>query len=107
MKLKTMAEERLRWRAESLDQHEIILLDDIDTLLSMLEWQPIATAPKDGKPFLGIRAGRNPEIWYWDEQKYNKRPKPYFASVGHAGSYTDRENQPTHWMPLPTLGVTS
>lgn len=76
------------------------------------EWQPIETAPKDGRPILlfgdcRVTSGHwsapseTPRIIYqdgfapdteWDEWE------PYWASWD--GGFTE-EHPPTHWMPLP------
>ena len=65
-------------------------------------WQDIASAPKDGTWILGYEPRRHVEdtirVWQW---------------VGHAGEYgtglwidaadsCDADEQPTHFMPLPT-----
>lgn len=66
----------------------------------MNEWQPIETAPKDGVTIIcwdGLRV----DMWRWDKQQHNTRPKPYWARVGLWRARDDRSCQPTHWMPLP------
>jgi len=67
-----------------------------------MEWQPIETALKDVDILLytkniGIVRGK------WDDQEFHKNPKPYWSNdrcmllgVGFV-----RNDQPTHWMPLP------
>jgi hypothetical protein len=69
----------------------------------MSEWQPIETAPKDGKilawcPQRGVCAPA-----YWNEDKYAKNPRPYWTHWGErmCGTLATRKDQPTHWMPLP------
>lgn len=63
-------------------------------------WQPIETAPKDGKILLLM--GDTIHIGYWSDEKYAARPKPYWATVASWFGVTwMRNNQPTHWMPLP------
>lgn len=70
-----------------------------------MKWQPIETAPKDGSVFLAWFPwyGGNVEKCRWDTQRFAKRPNPYFApdSERWLGVRPARENQPTHWMPLP------
>jgi hypothetical protein len=67
----------------------------------MSEWQPIATAPRDGTWVLAHRAGdwTLPELvqWhqgvnhsYWQTMEYGWPTKSSQATCG-----------PTHWMPLP------
>lgn len=66
----------------------------------MSKWKPIETAPKSGTYVLcwnGIRV----DMWHWDKQPYNTRPRPYWSRVGPWGALNDRSQQPTHWMPLP------
>jgi len=69
----------------------------------MSNWQDMATAPKDGtyillscpKP-LGVITG------CYDNDKYAKKPRPYWMDRGTFwGVLRTRQNQPTHWMPLP------
>jgi hypothetical protein len=67
-------------------------------------WQPIETAPKDGTcvivyppTFDGLVSCAK-----WDEDRYAKRPRPYWRRMDAFGQVTrSRDNQPTHWMPLP------
>lgn len=67
----------------------------------MSNWQPIETAPKD-QWILGWSQKRNRvDMWKWDDQKYNKHPKPYCEDAFRMGVCFDREHQPTHWQPLP------
>jgi hypothetical protein len=79
----------------------------------MTEWQPIETAPKDGKSILvhdnvapGLAAGVAIECWagntdvaaWWENED---------AGSGRWICYMDRPQDPelhftpTHWMPLP------
>ncbi len=60
-------------------------------------WQPIETAPKDGKPVLLIVKGYQPVVGQWDDcagwwySEDNQPPEDW-----------DRLTyRPTHWMPLP------
>ena len=79
-----------------------------------MEWQPIATAPKDGTWIL--LAGGECE---WDEADLVKRPvsaqwtnylngkiNDRFARwqfCWYDGGYYGKYENPTHWMPLPPL----
>lgn len=58
----------------------------------MNEWQPIETAPKDGKPFLSLNQeqGDLMAVTWWSSA-YR-----YFRATGGQSHY-----QFTHWMPLP------
>jgi len=64
----------------------------------MSNWQPIETAPRDGTPFLGaIRWGDHDwEIlrMCWQDHTSN------FVDATYA-PFSDDQEQPTHWMPLP------
>ena len=65
-------------------------------------WQPIETAPKDKDvllycPMRGAVRGR------WNDCKYATNPKPYWTHDRERlhGVINTRNDQPTHWMPLP------
>jgi hypothetical protein len=60
-------------------------------------WQPIATAPKDGRPFLMWAAGSRVTEGFWDDLKL------FFRSSYLSPLFAFR---PTHWMPLPDPPVT-
>lgn len=61
----------------------------------MSEWQPIATAPKNGKhvllSFVGAEEKEACVCWF------DKRKKEWRWSHSEDGEY----GQPTHWMALP------
>lgn len=67
-----------------------------------MEWQPIETAPKDEKILLA-RAGQWVDIGEWEDDRHAKKPRPYWTANREwwAGKMAMREQQPTHWMPLP------
>lgn len=54
-------------------------------------WQPIDTAPKDGRKVLCGRAAVRPYIGLWDSGN-----SEWIESGGYALA-----RDPTHWMPLP------
>jgi len=65
-------------------------------------WQPIETAPKDRDvllycPKCGVVRGR------WKAQTYHSKPKPYWTNDRERlyGVIETRNDQPTHWAPLP------
>lgn len=65
-------------------------------------WQPIETAPKvAGAEILIVRRGRV-TIGWWDEDKYGKKPIPFWNGhdAWHERLWAKR-TPPTHWMPLP------
>ena len=67
-------------------------------------WLPIATAPKDGTkilvfcPWLGVCGPAT-----WDVCQHAKKPRPFWTHWGERiwGTSRVREDQPTHWMPMP------
>lgn len=69
----------------------------------MSEWQPIETAPKN------VAILVYPSTWgdmiaspaKWDDDKYNRKPKPYWSRRDSRRVSESRDNPPTHWMPLP------
>lgn len=76
-------------------------------------WQPIETAPKDGRqlllwiPSFGSLGTMVTAYWFLDEGK--PRPKPSWRNTGSMTRLTPQKwspykatlGQPTHWMPLP------
>lgn len=67
------------------------------------EWQPIETAPKDGTYILvypGYYTKVPCSIAYYDDDKYAKRPQPYWHRLDTRG-LRSRYTPLTHWMPLP------
>ena len=66
-------------------------------------WQPIASAPKDGKHVLATWARtwkqNSPHI----EACYYVKERPRFGYWAYAydGDAPPKNDQPTHWMPLP------
>ena len=67
-----------------------------------MEWQPIDTAPKDMDILLycqrrGIVRG------HWNTDEYGRNPAPYWTHDRERtwGVRETRDDQPTHWMPLP------
>lgn len=76
-------------------------------------WQSIDTAPKDGTEIIVfIPAHGVVSPCRWNEDKYAKKPRPYWAHWGkYAFGINDlRANQPTHWIPVlpkPMTGETN
>lgn len=67
-----------------------------------MNWQPIETAPKDRRILLyfpGLFSDATVYCGKWDDDRYNKRPRPYWtADCEHfAGKTRLRDHQPTHW----------
>lgn len=69
-------------------------------------WQPIETAPKDRALLLWLPMGRT-VMGHWDTQGHHSKPRPYWDTAENVfGVLWARENQPTHWMPLPSAPST-
>lgn len=68
-----------------------------------MEWQPIATAPKDGTHILLHKADGAITVGRYDDDKHASRPRPYWHTErGYLfGRRDDRDCSPTHWMPIP------
>ena len=74
-------------------------------LASMIapQWQPIETAPKDGTPVIVY-----PPLWRdvtismacFDMDRGAVYSRPFWRHLD-ADSAMSRDNQPTHWMPMP------
>lgn len=88
-------EDNIYWKSLSTIKH----------LLAKTQWREIATAPKDGTKILAASRDYTNiyavDMWFWEVQEYNVKPKPYWSryrafSVGH-----DRSQQPLFWLPLP------
>jgi hypothetical protein len=66
----------------------------------MSEWQPIATAPKDGTAFLAYWVRT-----YSDGKRYEAAQPYVVAHYSHGRLWPEwirPDDQPTHWMPLPS-----
>lgn len=79
----------LRERAERL-------LADLTALRASLQWQPIATAPKDGTPILACQNEHVPFVARWTPVPFGG----YFRGDGDADGV-----HPTHFMPLPSAPI--
>ena len=69
----------------------------------MSEWQPIETAPKDRFILVapGIYTGLLCGIAIWDDDDYEKNPRPFWRRLEGPNARYSRSRQPTHWMSLP------
>lgn len=63
-----------------------------------MEWQPIETAPKDGKRVLAFYPLFNMSRVSWHKVFYLDGPLWACDAVRSPDRWSD---QPTHWMPLP------
>lgn len=64
------------------------------------KWQPMETAPKDGRLIL-VTARSRIYLAQWDDQSGWKRPRPYWDYGSAFGIPFMREKPPIAWMPLP------
>ena len=80
----------------------------------MGDWQPMDTAPKEGSgqfgvsaQFLAVRKGSNRVvIGWWDDDRYSKKPRPYWAGTDHSNGVAYMRNRPFRmWQPLPEVPV--
>lgn len=71
-----------------------------DSPMPVSQWQPIDTAPKNGRTIL-VWMHNQALVAYWDSQQHHSRPKPFWSTVGPWGACADRDSQPKWWMPLP------
>jgi len=65
--------------------------------VSLTDWQPIETAPKDGTPVLVFCPSYDLQIVV---ARYGN-PYWFLAYCGTAAEDADLHETPTHWMPLP------
>jgi hypothetical protein len=73
------------------------------------DWQPIATAPKDGTPFLaynsmvGVYNTAFTTRWTGEpnEDGYEGFPCGFWHSGGRCYPFGKWDCVPSHWMPLP------
>lgn len=69
-------------------------------------WQPIETAPKDGRIRLWVpgmphgEEGDHRDVHgRWNRQDYSLKPKPHWGYDCYLGKVFQSQNQPTHWQP--------
>jgi len=78
------------------------LLRDAATALSAHEWQPIATAPRDGTAVL---IAKHSPAWGWvlgaGHYVEIHKVKGWIARAIHDSPGVFGLGDPTHWMPLP------
>jgi hypothetical protein len=70
---------------------------------TIIDWQPIETAPKDGTAVLVW-----PPTWIgciscakWSEDQHANRPRPFWSRFDSHSDSDSRSQPPTHWAPLP------
>ena len=93
-KIKSCHERNINHQTEKLDDIPLLINRALEALASD-QWQPIETAPKDGRGILVYRpeGGTNiipkVSIDYWSEE------------YGNVWAKSNENTQPTHWMTLP------
>lgn len=71
--------------------------------MTISEWQPIETAPKNGKSIL-ISSANWKTVWRGYYRSAQTEPEDYIARFGEGwtrDNYSDLNLFPTYWMPLP------
>ena len=77
---------------------DCILAALAETGITLQQWQPIETAPRDGTPILGARLDCNDlYVMYWMEED-ETAPLYRWAIIDGGVMHKDAL---THWMPLP------
>lgn len=66
----------------------------------MSEWQPIETAPKDGRELLGVDAEGDMGVMFYGMGS-GRWLAHAFAWTAYAATRDLVPCEPTHWMPLP------
>jgi hypothetical protein len=71
-----------------------------------MDWQPIETAPKDGRGILLFADG---EVWLgrwgYSEPSGSYAEEKEWVTPSEGPGYNSQIENPTHWMPLPTPPV--
>lgn len=68
-------------------------------LIAKTQWQPIASAPKDGT-WVILSDGKTVAPAYWDSTYFGS--DPMWIEYSHRADYQKAEvENPTHWQPLP------
>ncbi len=68
-----------------------------------MEWLPIESATKNGSYILLSYGGERPVVGRWNDDRYARKPKPYWATDTSrlTGTRFLRKNDQIAWMPLP------
>lgn len=69
----------------------------------MSKWKPIETAPQDGTRILvwSTIYGGKVVVARYDDDRFSRKPRPYWRIDAAYAINDSRRNQPTHWMELP------
>jgi hypothetical protein len=68
------------------------------------DWQPIETAPKDGRQVLLFSPGSIPEVVVGKWETYEGDPGEAwwaYAETALSDLFGEVDPEPSHWMPLP------
>jgi hypothetical protein len=70
-------------------------------------WNSIDTAPKDGSSVLLLIDGKAIEGWWKNFELYSSRGEWEVVTLhSHGcGCCSEDNDLPTHWMPLPEMGI--
>lgn len=66
-----------------------------------MDWQLIETAPRDGTAVI-VWPPTSPELTScarYDDDRYAKKPRPYWRRRDALQTLDSRRNPPTHWRP--------
>lgn len=100
----TSAEDQSDYTTE--DEAKSALLTAIAALEAQVpQWQPIATAPKDGTPILTAIAGFVPSVNMWIDYGgragWGTDPEEFVQEEHFQAYWESTRYEPSHWMPLP------
>jgi hypothetical protein len=89
----------LPWKDIPADHKDRLIDAAKAAIAAMPGWEPIATAPKDGRPVL-LAVTEDPPGFVAEGYCQTDRDTWYAANT-HYTDYTDGQLFPSHWMPLP------
>jgi len=67
----------------------------------MSNWKPIDTAPRDCE--ILIARPRCARIAKWDDDRHNRKPRPFWNDRSPHGMAYMRNSPPKYWQPIPPL----
>lgn len=95
-------------RITGMEEAQQLTAGDVVELANLIAdrgcvWQPIETAPRDGTEVLVCRVYEDGKAEYAVAHNYDDgNGWRDMGDLGWAGMTHEEDNQPTHWMPLPT-----
>lgn len=85
--------------------HFLPFISRLTAELEAQKWRLIDTAPKDGSRILVFSPAPSPgyrqHVAWWNDDRYNRKPRPFWEFETTMGIAWTRTAQPTHWRPLP------